>query len=215
MLMNKLVMLIGTLILGCNIKIAFAQDANGQAAAQRDMGTHQHSAVGSDAPLKDKSIYNLGSVWTDQSGAKVEISSLRGQPVIAAMTYTSCKDICPLIVADMMAIEDQLKTMQMDKVRFALFSIDPEADTPSKLKAYATDRGLNETHWSLLTGDAKSVRALAAILGVRYRRLPDGQYDHSNLVTLLDADGVVVHQSVGDKQGTDDFVNAVHKVMMP
>jgi len=213
--MNKLGMMIGTLILIGNIHVALAQDANGPAATQHDMSTHQHSALGSDTPLKDKSIYNLGSVWTDQSGAKVEIASLRGQPVIAAMTYTSCKDICPLIVADMMAIEDQLKAMHMDKVRFVLFSIDPEADTPSKLKAYAKDRGLDEAYWSLLNGDAKAVRALAAILGVRYRRLPDGQYDHSNLVTLLDADGVVVYQAVGDKQGTDDFVNAVHKVMMP
>ena len=193
---------------------AYAQEAETQGVkSHHDMLTHQHQEMGADAPLKDQSIYNLGSTWMDQSGASIAIASLRGQPIVAAMTYTSCKDICPLIVADMMAIEDQLKAMHMDNVRFVLFSIDPQIDTPERLKAYAAERGLDLSRWSLLTGDTKSVRTLAAILGVRYRRLSDGQFDHSNLVTLLDADGVVVYQAVGERQTVDDFVNTVHKVM--
>lgn len=192
----------------------YAQEAEPQGAmSHHDMVTHQHQEMGADTPLKDQSIYNLGSTWMDQSGASIAITSLRGRPIIAAMTYTSCKDICPLIVADMMAIEYQLKAMHIDKVRFVLFSIDPQIDTPARLQAYAAERGLDLSRWSLLTGDMKSVRPLAAILGVRYRRLPDGQYDHSNLVTLLDADGVVAYQAIGERQGDDDFVNAVHKVM--
>lgn len=212
--MNKFVSMLCAFVFICNNNAVLAQDATGQ-EKQHDISGHTHSPLGSDRPIKDQSIYNLGSSWTDQSGTPINISSLRGQPIVAAMTYTSCRDICPLIVADLMAIEDQLQAMHMDNVRFVLFSIDPDVDRPEKLKAYADARGLDLRRWSLLTGDRKAVRALAAILGVRYRRLPDGQFDHSNLVTLLDAEGIVTYQAVGDRQGADDFVNEVHKVMTP
>jgi protein SCO1/2 len=38
--------------------------------------------------------------------------------------------------------------------------------------------------------DAGGVRLLAAALGIRYRQLPDGNFSHSSVLTVLDADGV-------------------------
>ena len=60
-------------------------------------------------PLSGASVYNLSSRWTDQDGKTVELKSLSGKPVVIAMAYTSCKDICPLIVANMVAIEKAAK----------------------------------------------------------------------------------------------------------
>jgi len=53
------------------------------------------------------------------------------------MIYTSCKDICPLIVEDMKKIETSIALITSGKSRFAVFSFDPERDTTRKLKEYA------------------------------------------------------------------------------
>jgi len=49
------------------------------------------------------------------------------------------------------------------------------------------------------------VRDLAATLGVRYRRLSAEELAHSNAITLLDADGAVVHQQP-TLAGTDETI---------
>lgn len=145
-------------------------------------------------PLPGTSIYNLEAQWTDQDGKPVTLASLRGTPLVAAMAYTSCKDICPMIVANMMAIEDKTQESAVGNVRFALFSLDPDVDTPARLKAFAKERGLDPAHWTLFHGDDKAVRALAAVLGVRYRRDAGGSFDHSAIISLIDADGTIVFQ---------------------
>ena len=80
------------------------------------------------------SLFNLEAEWTNQDGALVALSAFAGRPAIVAMGYTTCKDICPAIVADMMWIEKHLPPGGGDRVRFAFFSFDSEADTPERLK---------------------------------------------------------------------------------
>jgi protein SCO1/2 len=54
------------------------------------------------------SIYNLDSTWTSQDGTSVPLDAFAGKPVVAAMGYTSCRGLCPAIVADMMWIDGRL-----------------------------------------------------------------------------------------------------------
>ena len=97
-----------------------------------------------------RSIYNLDEAWTTQEGVTAPLASLAGKPVVAAMGYTTCKDMCPAIVADMMWIEKHLPAGATDQVRFAFFSLDSEADTPERLRLYAESHGLDTTRWTLL-----------------------------------------------------------------
>lgn len=160
-------------------------------------------------PLSGASLYNLASPWTDQDGKTVELKSLQGQPVVIAMAYTSCQDICPLIVANMVAIENAAKAQNLTDIRFAFFSLDPAVDTPARLKAYAEERGLDPSHWTLYHGDDKAVRDLAAALGVRFRRDDKGGIDHSAAISLLDAKGEIVFQKLDTKLDTDEFVSKI------
>ncbi len=152
------------------------------------------------------SLYNLASQWTDQDGKTVELKSLSGRPVVIAMAYTSCKDICPLIVANMVAIENAAKAKNLTNIRFAFFSLDPAVDTPARLKAYAEERGLDPAQWTLCHGDDKAVRDLAAALGVRFRRDDKGGLDHSAAISLLDDKGEIVFQKLDTKLDADEFV---------
>ncbi len=150
----------------------------------------------------DASIFNLESKWTTEEGASVPIASLGGRPVVATMGYTSCKDICPAIVADMTWIEKHLPAGAAGNVRFAFFSIDSAVDTPARLKAYADGRALS-TAWTLYHGDEHAVRELAAAFGIGYRTDGQGGFDHAAVISLLNEKGEIVFQQRGTKAESD------------
>ena len=125
------------------------------------------------------------------------LGRFRGKPLVLAMIYTNCKDICPMIVADMQAIQNALPAPARGQVGFALFSFDPEQDRPAVLKQYASAHGLDAKHWTLLTSSAESVRMLAAVLGIRYKKEPSGEFAHSSVITVLDSGGEIRQQQAG------------------
>jgi protein SCO1/2 len=151
------------------------------------------------------SLFNLTSRWTDQDGRGLDLKDLSGRKTVVAMGYTSCPDICPLIVANMAAIEKAAKAKGLD-LRFAFVTLDPKVDTPAFLKAYAEAHGLDPRNWIMLHGDDKAVRDLAAVLGVRYRPNGEGGFDHSALITLLNERGEIVYQKPDMQVDPDDFI---------
>jgi protein SCO1/2 len=180
------------------------------------VGAHDHDHMMKAAePLSGTSIYNLTSSWTDQDGNRVKLQALRGGPVVVSMGYTRCKDICPMIVADMVAIEDRAKEAGLTGIRFAFFSLDSANDTPERLTAYARDHGLEPAHWTLYQGDDKAVRELAAALGVRYRRDATRGFDHSAIITILDADGTIVVQQPDAQVDTEEMVKKITALFTP
>lgn len=145
----------------------------------------------------DFSLYHLDAVWTDQNGEVRQLGSLGGRVQVVAMVYTSCGYACPRILADMKQIEAALAPEHRDGVGFVLVSIDPERDTPERLAAYAESIRLDLARWTLLTAPDLTVRELAALLGVKYRRVGEADYSHTNVITVLDQRGEIVHRQVG------------------
>ena len=145
--------------------------------------------------ISGASLYNLESTWRDQDGRERKISDIRGKVQVVAMMFTHCDYACPRILADLKAIESQLEPNA--QVGFLLASFDTERDQPKTLKAYAQTRGLSPRRWGLLHGSAPAVRELAATLGVKYKRMPSGAFSHSNLITVLDPGGEIIHRQEG------------------
>lgn len=158
------------------------------------------------------SIYNLDSKWTNQAGETILLTNLKGRPAIIAMIYTSCQSACPLIVQDMKKIEEGIPKNLRHKIQFAVFSFDTARDNPAALKKYAKDRKLG-SEWILAQGNSKAVRELAAVLGVQYKRLVSGDFEHSNQITLLDSEGVVKQQQSGIGNGGDELAKAATQLI--
>jgi protein SCO1/2 len=148
----------------------------------------------------DKSLYLLDSTWTSDVGRPIKLATLRGRPQIVAMFFTHCEYACPILVGELKAIEDQLPPGVLARVDFLLVSIDVKRDTPAELAAFRARRGLARERWTLLRGEADDVRELAALLGVNYMEDARGQFAHSNLITVLNAEGEIVFQHAGLKQ---------------
>ena len=139
-------------------------------------------------PVPGTSIYNLNDVWTSQSDTPTPLRSLRGSVVVAAMVYTRCRDVCPLTTEAMQRIERAMPVKKRACVRFVLFSMDWVADMPAQLRAYASAHRLSD-RWTLLHGDENAVRGLSAALGISLYREPNGDYQHSLAIFVLDGEG--------------------------
>jgi protein SCO1/2 len=140
----------------------------------------------------------------DQRGRPVGLDVFRGHPVLISMFYATCPDACPLLIADVQRIERELTPRIRADLRIVLVSLDPERDTPDALRALARARHVDESRWRLLRAPEDTVREIAALLGVKYRRLPDGSFNHSSVITLLDPAGVILarDEAIGGSHAT-------------
>jgi protein SCO1/2 len=166
------------------------------------------------APLPKDSVYQLTLPLTDQHGRTADWRSHRGQPQVVAMFYTSCQYICPLIVDSGKAVQHALTPAEQAKLGILLISMDPKRDTPAALMSVAKKRGLDPARWSLASPRPDDVRSAAGVLGVRYRQLADGEFNHTSALMLLDRDGRIVART--EKIGSvvdPEFIAAVHRVL--
>jgi protein SCO1 len=147
------------------------------------------------APLPINSVYHLETPLTDQSGRRVTLVSLRGRPQVVVMFYTSCKYICPTIIDTVLDLDHKLTPAEKPMLGVLLISLDPQRDDPGALKATADKRGLDLARWTLAQPQPADVRAIAGVLGVRYRPLADGEFNHTGVLVLLDAQGRIVARS--------------------
>lgn len=164
------------------------------------------------AEYSENSIYNLESDWITQSGVEINLGSLRGKPVILTLFYASCTYACPILINDMKKIESSLSRNKLNDFRFVLVSIDPDRDKPENLLKIFNMNNLDSKRWTLLTGNKDNVMNLAALIGFKFKVDGKGGFSHSNLITLLNEDGEIVHQHVGLNQNVDDALLVLNKL---
>lgn len=154
--------------------------------------TTADAQVHADANVDDGvSIFALTPTFVDQDGQSVPMRALGGHVLIASMVYTTCPTICPRVIDRLQALDAHLAPGPRADVRYVLFSLDPEHDTPPVMRRFMSDRRLDADRWRLLASSDDDVRDLAALLGVKYARSSDGQIAHSALVVVIDRTGVV------------------------
>ena len=168
------------------------------------------ASVAADAPLPRDSVYQLPVQLTDHAGTTRPWSALRGQPRLVGMFYTSCQYICPLIVDSGKAVSRQLTDAERARLGIVLISMDPVRDTPAALAKVVRQRKLDTARWTLASPPADDVREVAGVLGIRYRVLADGEFNHTSALVLLDAHGRILART--EQIGTrpdPEFVAAV------
>lgn len=176
-------LVIGTFLLITNQ----SSDAGGSCCAKAEPAA---------APLSDKSLYQIESSWTTDAGQSIKLAELKGRPQVVVMFFATCRYACPILVHDLTRIEAALKPELRNKVGFTLVTFDTKRDTPAELAKFREMRNL-PANWTLLHGADDDVLELAALLGVKYKQEADGQFAHSNLITVLNADGEITLQLVG------------------
>ncbi|UAW98490.1 SCO family protein [Halopseudomonas nanhaiensis] len=120
--------------------------------------------------------------WTEQQ--------LRGQWDLVFFGYTFCPDICPTTLADLRQLVADLPEQARDNLRVTLVSVDPERDTPARLREYLD---YFNPEFRGATGEPAELEKLASALSIAYIE-PDTSeqdylVDHSGQVVLIDPEG--------------------------
>ncbi|MGE6355609.1 SCO family protein [Flavobacterium sp. NPDC079362] len=168
------------------------------------------SLAGKEKPISDLSLYNLPSQWTNQDGKNIELKSLKGNVLVMVMIYTTCKAACPRLVADMRNIESRLNEKTKKNVKLILVSIDPETDTPEKLKAFAIANKMENDPWIFLRSTEDNTREFAAVLAVNYKKISPIDFSHSNIISVFNPDGELIYQQEGLGVNNDKTVDRIN-----
>ena len=159
-----------------------------------------------------QSIFVIADTFQTQHNKNITLSSLAGKPTVVAMIFTNCGFACPRITSDMVNIADSLKENR-NKVNFVLISFDIARDTPAQLQKFAKKMAL-DSNWILLHGSEQVTRTVSVLLNVQYEKDAEGNFSHSNLISVLDKNGVLNFQKEGleaDHKETIDKINALLK----
>lgn len=168
-----------------------------------------------DSVYSGESIFNLTSTWHTQNNQTIALSDLKGKTLVMVMIYTSCKAACPRLVADMRDIESKMPREKLDKLHFVLISIDPEVDNPERLKAFAKANNMDAPHWTFLQGTKSSVQEFANVLAVKYKQISPMDFSHSNIISVFNTKGELIHQQEGlgvnNKETVETIINEITK----
>lgn len=162
-------------------------------------------------PLPGNSIYHVQVRLTDQDGRRQMLSARRGRPQIVTMFYSSCQMVCPMIMDTLRLTRNALDPATQARIDLLAVSFDPARDDVATLKAYAGKRGLAARAWTLARAEPVQVRQLSGVLGLQYRQLPDGDFNHSSELVLLDAEGRIVARTRRMGRTDAEFIAAIRR----
>lgn len=125
----------------------------------------------------------------DHNGRPVTDADFKGKPFLVFFGFTHCPDICPTALFDMSETFRRLGP-DAEKARALFISVDPERDTPEKLKQYVSSF---DPRIVGLTGSPEAVAAAVKAYKAYAKKVPleGGDYtmDHSAIVYLMDKNG--------------------------
>ena len=134
---------------------------------------------------------NIGGPFRliDQDGKPITDQDLKGRPFLVFFGFTHCPDVCPTALFEVSEILRKLGP-DAERTRALFVTVDPERDTPEKLKDYLSSF---DPHVIGATGDAAAIAAVAKGYRVYSKKVPldGGGYtmDHTAIVYLMDKQG--------------------------
>jgi protein SCO1/2 len=171
-----------------------------------------YASLASASQLPKESVYQFDSTWLDQNSRATELSSLHGKARLVAFVYTYCEHTCPLIIAEIKQVLRALPEDLQKQVPVTLITLDPKRDLPKQMKSYLQARNLDENQWKMLTGDESDVRILSNLFDVQYRAMSKDDLEHSNIITLIDAEGVIQLQLRGLDEDKREIVEQISEM---
>nr|MDH3163911.1 SCO family protein [Bacillus licheniformis] len=153
--------------------------------------------------------------FQNQDGKAVTLESLKGQVWVADFIFTNCETICPPMTSHMAELQKQMEEENL-QARIVSFSVDPENDTPEKLKKFATNYPLSFQNWDFLTGYSQEEIekfALKSFKSIVKKPEDEDQVIHQSSFYLVDQNGKVVKDYDGARNTPYDEIIADIKTL--
>jgi protoheme IX farnesyltransferase len=147
-----------------------------------------------------------------ESNKPTRLDTMKGNVTVYDFIFTNCAGTCPMMTATMRRI-----TSKIDKsapVRFVSISVDPQRDTPEKLRSYAS-KVRNDPRWVFLTGDQKTITDLS-INGFKLAAAGSTSEAvlHSSKFAIADKNGVIRdYYGATSDDSVDHVTGVVHDLL--
>lgn len=151
---------------------------------------------------------------TDQTGATVSLSQLRGQVVVVNFIYTSCAltQFCFRVANHLANIARRFDDRLGKDLTLLTVTFDPARDTVEVLREYASQWSVAPGHWRFLTGDPEEVRRVCDLFGVD--AFPDeGLMNHSLRTGVIDRSGRLAARIEGNEYSAGQLGDLVADVL--
>ena len=127
---------------------------------------------------------------TGGDGKPVSLSDFNDRIILLFFGYTTCPDVCPTAMSTLETVQNQLGS-KASQTQIIFITVDPERDTPERLKAYVAYFGPANIG---LTGTAQEIAEVAAKFRMSYKKIAtesDSDYsvDHMDFIYLIDTQG--------------------------
>ena len=150
--------------------------------------------------------------FVDHAGKAVTLADYFDgkRPVLVTMNYFRCPVLCNVQLNE---LTEALRTFDWvpgdEHFRVVTISIDPRETAElanTKRQNHLTALGKGDADWEFLTGDALSIRLLAAQLGIQYAYDPEqDQYAHPAVVVFASPDAKIVRYVYGLSYKSNDL----------
>ncbi len=139
---------------------------------------------------KQKKVPNFS--FTNQDGKTITQDDYKGKVYVVEFFFTTCPTICPRMNRNLIDVQNSFRNENNFGV--ASFSITPEIDTPDVLKEYASNYGVTNPNWNLMTGEEGAIYDLANIgfnIFVGKNEDVEAGFEHSGDFALIDKEGFI------------------------
>jgi protein SCO1/2 len=133
----------------------------------------------------------------DQDGRAKSLAEWRGNAVFVDFVFTRCPGPCPIQTARLVDVQRKLPPALAARTRFASITLDPEYDSPERMRAYAEQHGARLERWSFLGGEPAVIQAVLDAYRIGTIRKPDGAIDHVVATFLIAPDGRIARRYLG------------------
>lgn len=139
-------------------------------AQDRSSVAHKHEHMEMAAPPKEELSaahkYFTDVVLTNQNDEQMRLYTdlLKGKVVVINAFFTTCQVSCPVMAATISRIQERFADRLGKDLYLISISVDPETDTPARLKEYA-ERFKAKSGWYFLTGTSENVNLALYKLG--------------------------------------------------
>lgn len=180
---------------GAALAFCLASAAIGARADQAPSATDTAGAIRYSQAAIGRQLADYSFV--DQDDRSVGIADFRGKPLVVNFVYTSCGDVCPMVVETLSrAVGVARQALGGDSFAVVTVGFDSARDTPARMKAFAAAHAIDLPNWRFLSTDKETAARLAGDLGFIYYASARG-FDHLAQTTVIDRDGRIYRQIYG------------------
>ena len=146
----------------------------------------------------------------DSNGQPFGTEQMEGDVWVVGFFFTTCRTLCPRILAAMSTLQEKYVTYEHD-VRLLAVTVDPATDTPEVLAAKAKEIGADPSVWTFVTGTEEQLREVVqggfkTYMGERVTDGKTGLVDiaHTERLVLVDWQGGIRGYYGIDELGLDE-----------